>query len=111
MKAFAIKMGNDLAWLSNGAVNREFFVFAEDILGALVDAQEQADLVKEALLREGVPKDRVFIRIRSIEERCEVAGRTSTRLLIGCHSSEDQQVLTDYAKDLAQRILKDQGKL
>lgn len=105
MRSFSVKIGNDKSWSYNGAISREFLVFSEDIMGALMEAAEQMEALKAALLVEHCPeKDISTIRIHSLGEHAEVCGKTSVKLLSGSYVGDSMSDPDDWAKRTALKI-------
>lgn len=81
MNSYQVKISNGKSWLST-EISREFIVFAGDMTAALMEATEETDKLKAALISKGLTRDKIGeLVITSIHVQSEVAGRTSSKLL------------------------------
>ncbi len=106
MRSYQVNISNDKSWISTGQISRTFLVFAEDMTGALMDATEQFDFLRTALLAEGCPEDNAnSIRITGISEQSEICGKTALMTL--SHSEHDKLTPQSWAQKTALKIKAD----
>ncbi len=73
LKIFQVKVSNGLSWASRMDISREFFVFADNILDALMQANDGAERLKTQLAKCGVQdKFTAPVRITALYEHGEV---------------------------------------
>src|SRR5271169_5365579 len=103
-KAYEIDIGNEGHWSDRYHVERKFFVFADGIMDALMEALD----VKIKLLDELMKSDIILntdLRIKSIREVMDVTGRRSSRLING--NSDDELDTLSWCHAIIARMKKD----
>lgn len=68
MKLFHVEAKNEKHWVSDGAIDLSFYVIAEDLMGAMVKAEEALTDLKERL----GPAKSEGLRLRKLSETGDV---------------------------------------
>lgn len=74
LKAYNIQARNHIEYFSNGCINRRFLVFADDIVTAVMKAEEAVQGLRNSLISAGLPQVAEDLAINSVEETAEVIG-------------------------------------
>jgi hypothetical protein len=104
MKCYSVRFGNEISWYHQSSIRREFLVFAEDITGALLEANDEVERLKGLLVHASMPVDiNAGLRILEIREYADVVGRTSVKLL-NSNDSDDKDDRDTWVSKLVAKM-------
>lgn len=107
MKAYEVHICNS-AHPDDGAVYREFFVFADNFVDATMYAAEALEEVKKAMSSAGICRDAVdTVEIESVALMAEVIGKRGLKRSYESSSENDREDFEPWAKRVAERVKKD----
>lgn len=101
MKAFEARVSNGKSWISTGAISREFLVFSEDFVSAVMESTEELEQLRKGLVSNGIPADKADIILVSVCEKADVTGKTAAKLL---GQSSDGLLRDHWASETARKI-------